>query len=105
MAFFCCTLIISSRASSTSNIFLDVVDAFQDYVGNKLPLVEEEIQQAEDEIKLYKGVLNNMNDFYQQAEVGVFHSMRKIISQLQLKQSDLTERLRKYRNTEVSKVK
>merc|ERR1712226_123668 len=91
------TTVTTQVLGQQNNIFLDVVDAFQNYIGNKLSIVEQEIQQAEDDIKTLQAKLGDISANHQDQEVHIFQTIRKSIAHLQTRQSSLTEEVRSNR--------
>lgn len=87
------------------SVFLDVVDAFQTYIGDKLQIVELEMQQQENEIKELQRRLNLLSTGHQEQEVYIFQCIRNACAQLQTKQGTLTNSLRQGRDEKINYFK
>ena len=87
------------------SVFLDVVDAFQTYIGDKLQMVEEEMAQQEDEIKALQDRLGDLTSGHQEQEIYIFQVIRNASAQLQAKQSVLSQSLRRSRDGKISQLK
>lgn len=87
------------------SVFLDVVDAFQTYIGDKLQMVEHEMAQQETEIKILQNKLTELSSGHQEQEIYIFQVIRNASAQLQAKQSVLSQSLRKSRDGKIEQLK